>query len=372
VTLLILLKLVGGLAILTFGAEYLVRGAAALARAMNISPLVIGLTVVAFGTSTPELVVSCLSAWNGQPDMAIGNVVGSNIFNILLILGLSAIIVPLSVNQQLVRFDVPLMIGLSILVLLFGLDSNLSRIDGLILVAGLFAYVAAAIVQSRRANLAIKAEYEAEFGGDPQTERQPSRVMLDLVFLIAGLGMLIGGSHLFLDAGVTIARFFGVSELVIGLTLVAVGTSLPEAATSLMAAYRGERDIAVGNAVGSNIFNILAVLGISSVIAPSGIAVNETALQFDLPVMIAVAVACFPIFLTGHEISRWEGFVFVFYFIAYTTYLILRETKSVWSGHLSEFMMLFVIPLTVLTMIVSVVHSLRAKSSPEQGSVSPQ
>lgn len=261
-----ILVLIVGLVILTVGAEILVRSASKLAIAAGISPLVVGLTVVAFGTSAPELVVSVQSAFTGQADIAIGNVVGSNIFNVLFILGVSALIVPLGVSQQLVRFDVPLMVGLSILVwLMAGFDGAIDRTDGLCLVAGLAAYTIFAIVQSRKEQAAIKAEYEAEFGIDEKrfTGRQ---VLLNFVLLVAGLTLLILGARWFVDSAVTIARLLGVSELIIGLTIVAVGTSLPEVATSIMAAIHGERDIAVGNVVGNNMFNIMAVLGVSSTI----------------------------------------------------------------------------------------------------------
>lgn len=350
--------MIAGLVSLVLGAELLVRGAAKLATAIGISPLVVGLTIVAFGTSAPELVISIQSTMSGQPDVALGNVVGSNIFNVLFILGVSALIVPLVVSQQLIRFDVPLMIGLAGLLLLFSLDGRIGRSDGLLLTLGLIAYTTWAIVLSRREQAGIHAEYEAEFGSS-ESALTGRRILWNCVLLAGGLGLLVLGSRWFVDAATQLARLWGLSELVIGLTFVAAGTSLPEVATSIVAAIRGERDIAVGNVVGSNVFNILAVLGISSLVSPEGVAVSQTALRFDIPVMIAVAVACLPVFLTGHLIARWEGGLFLAYYCAYTGYLVLSATVSSLSGVFAVGMLGFVIPLTVLTLVIGVVRYMR-------------
>jgi cation:H+ antiporter len=352
------LTLLGGIVVLTVGAEVLVRSASALAVAARISPLVIGLTVVAFGTSTPELVVSIQSSLRGQTDIALGNVVGSNILNVLLILGLSALIIPLRVAQKLVRADVPLMIGLSILVALMGWDGQIGLWDSLLLTAGLIAYTSWGIVQSRREQEAIKQEYAAEFGGaSPQTSA--GKLLLNVALVGLGLVLLVFGSHWFTDAAITIARELGISELVIGLTIVAAGTSLPEAATSVMAAIRGERDIAVGNAVGSNLFNIMGVLGLSGIVSSQGITVSETALYFDIPVMIAVAIACLPIFFTGHLIARWEGGLFLSYYFAYMAYIILAETNPAVTRTFAAIMFAFVLPLTIITLVATVVRAVR-------------
>ncbi|MFC1464575.1 MAG: calcium/sodium antiporter, partial [Candidatus Brachytrichaceae bacterium NZ_4S206] len=292
-----LILFVAGLALLVIGAESLVRGASRLAAAIGISPLVIGLTVVAFGTSAPEMAVSSVSALNGAADIAVGNVVGSNIFNILLILGLSALVAPLVVSQQLVRLDVPLMIGASALALLFALDGSVGRLEGVVLFAGVIAYTAFLIIQSRReSNKTVQQEYEQEFRAGPGG---PARTALNLVLIVAGLGMLVLGSRWLVDGAIAVARALGVDEVVIGLTIVAGGTSLPEVATSVMASIRGERDIAVGNAVGSNLFNLLSVLGLTAMVAPAGVAVAPSVLAFDMPVMLVVAIACLPIFFTG-------------------------------------------------------------------------
>lgn len=358
------LMLVLGLVVLTAGAELLVRSASKLAIAVGISPLVVGLTVVAFGTSAPEIVVSVQSTLTGQPDMALGNVVGSNIFNVLFILGVSALIVPLRVSQQLIRFDVPLMVALSLVVLLFANDGRVGRLDGLLLTTGLISYTIWAIVKSRKEQAVINAEYESEFGNKEKVTSLGG-TLLNVILLIAGLGLLVLGSRWFVESAVVIAEQFGVSKLIIGLTIVAAGTSLPEVATSIMAAIRGERDIAVGNVVGSNIFNIMGVLGISSLVSAEGVAVSEAAFRLDIPVMIAAAIACLPIFFTGHLIARWEGGLFLAYYGAYTGYLVGTATASGWTRTVGVVMLGLVLPLTVITLAIGVVrYNTRSKIAP--------
>jgi cation:H+ antiporter len=349
--------LVGGGLLLVAGAEGLVRGASRLAVTAGISPLVVGLTVVAFGTSAPELAVSIASALQDKPDIALGNVVGSNIFNVLLILGLAAVVSPLLVAQRLIRLDVPLMIAVSVLLFVFALGGTINRIEGLVLFLGIIAYTAWAIVQSRRETKAIAAEYEAEFAAKTSG---PGGLILDVLLVVGGLALLVVGSNLFTRGATDAAEAMGVSQLVIGLTIVAAGTSMPELATSVLASIRGERDIAVGNVVGSNIFNILAVLGLSAVLADSGVSVASAALRFDIPVMTAVAVATLPVVFTGREISRWEGGLFVAYYVAYTAYLLLDASgHSQIQTYYSLVMLVFVIPLTVVTLAVLVVRSHR-------------
>ena len=306
-----------GLVLLVGGAEILVRGASGLAAAVGISPLVIGLTVVALGTSSPELAVSVQAGVSGQADIALGNVVGSNIANVLLILGISALVAPLVVSRRLVRFDVPVMIGSSVLLLGMALDGSLGWLDGLLLFAGIVTYTAYMIRVSRR-------EGAARSEAPPATGRHgwPAQAGTAL----AGLVLLVLGSRWLVDGAVEIATLLGVSQLVIGLTVVAVGTSLPEIATSVLAAIRGERDIAVGNVVGSNLYNILAILGLSGLAAPGGIPVAASALRFDLPVMVAVSLICLPVFFTGYRISRWEGGMLLAYYFAYTAFLVLSAT----------------------------------------------
>ena len=340
---------VAGLIFLIVGAEALVKGASRLAVVFGISPLVIGLTVVAFGTSSPEFAVSMKAALSGQASIAVGNVVGSNIFNVLFILGLSAIIVPLVVAQQLVRLDVPLMIGLSFIVLVFALDGIFSRIDGLMLVTTLAVYISFLIYQSRKKDVHVQDEYAKELKSE---SRANSSWPKNIVFVIGGLALLVLGSRWLVDGAVSFAQYMGVSELVIGLTIVAAGTSLPEVVTSVIAAIRGERDIAVGNVVGSNIFNIMGVLGMASIVAPTGIEVSAAITRFDIPVMIVVAFACLPIFFTGGVISRQEGALFLGYYVAYTLYLILAAAHHDALPTFSSVMLYFVIPLTVVTILI--------------------
>ncbi|WP_404366940.1 calcium/sodium antiporter [Marinobacter sp.] len=354
-----ILLFVVGIVFLIVGAEALVRGASRMAAAFGIAPLVIGLTVVAFGTSSPELAVSIESALSGQANIALGNVVGSNIFNVLFILGVSALIVPLIVSQQLIRIDVPLMIGLSVIVLLFSLDGAIGWIDGLLLVTGLVVYVSFLIIQSRRERneAAGKAELEGIPGLGDGPESGGWGKNLGLV--VVGLVLLVLGSRWLVDSAVAFAQHLGVSELVVGLTIVAAGTSLPEVVTSIIAALRGERDIAVGNVVGSNIFNIMGVLGIASIIAPEGIAVAPSVLAFDMPVMIAVAFACLPIFFTGGIIDRKEGGLLLGYYVAYTLYLILAASHHDALPEFSAAMLYFVVPLTAITLAIVVMRQMR-------------
>jgi len=344
-----------GLVALIFGAQLLVRGASKLALSLGISPLVVGLTVVAFGTSSPELAVSIRSAYAGQVDIALGNVVGSNIFNVLFILGLSALVTPLLVDRQLVRQEVPAMIGISLLLFTLSHDGEISRWNGALLFGLLAAYTVFVILQSRR------ARKEAGDEALPEVDGWDRRWWAQVALVAAGLSLLVQGSNWLVDAAVTFARHLGISELVIGLTIVAAGTSLPEVATSVLAALRGQRDIAVGNVVGSNIFNILGVLGVSALVAPGGLPVSPAMLSFDLPVMTAVAVACLPIFFTGHLIARWEGAVFFGYYLAYSTYLVMATQQHDALAEYGLVMKTFVLPLTVLTLTIYALRHWRAR-----------
>ncbi len=304
--------------------------------------------------------MSIQTALANQPDLMIGNVVGSNTFNVLFILGVSALITPLVVAQQLIRWDVPLMIGLSVLVLVFVQDFMLSRTENIILVLGLIAYVIFTVYLSRRESQAVKAEYEEAFGASSATARTWP---VDLLLIVGGLGALALGSRWLVDSAVAFAEALGVSELVIGLTIVAAGTSMPEVATSVIASIRGERDIAVGNVVGSNIFNILGVLGIGGLFASGGVAVSETAVAVDIPVMLAVAAICLPLFFTGSRISRWEGILLLGYYVAYTVYLIMSATGNVRLSVFADAMLYVVIPATLLVVGVTVVRSLRQRAT---------
>lgn len=352
-----------GIVLLVAGAEVLVRGASRLAALLGVSPLVIGLTVVAFGTSTPELAVTVQSSLSGQAgaDIALGNVVGSNIFNVLLILGLSALVAPLVVAQRLVQVEVPLMIVVSVAVLVLAANGSLGRWEGLLLFGGVVVYTAVAIRSGRREARSGREEGESS-PASPSSRRWA--VAGSLVLASTGLAMLVLGSRWLVTGALAMARALGVGELVVGLTIVAAGTSLPELATSVVASVRGERDIAVGNVVGSNLFNLLAVLGVAALVAPGGVAVAPAAVRFDIPVMIAVAVACLPIFFTGHAIARWEGALFLALYGAYTAFLILAASHHRALGPFSAAMMLFVAPLVLVTLGVSCARELRARRRP--------
>jgi cation:H+ antiporter len=348
-----------GFVFLVGGAELLVRGSVRLASAVGISPLVVGLTVVALGTSAPELAVGIQSARAKQPDLTLGNVVGSNISNVLLILGIAAIITPLVVHQKLIRLDVPIMIGSAILMLILASDGTISRIDGFALVTLLIMYMTWSVRASRKETKAIKDEYAEAYG---ESETQPMHPGLALGFVIMGLVVLVVGAGWLVDGAVVLAKALGVDELLIGLTVVAVGTSLPEVATSVVASLRGERDIAVGNVVGSNIFNVFGVLGASAALSPQGISVAPAALRFDIPVMIAACVACLPIFFRGNQIARWEGALLLLHYVAYVVYLVLTATRHAALKPFTLAMLVLILPLTAITMGVIVVRELRARS----------
>lgn len=354
----VVLFFVAGLVILVGGAEFLVRGASKLAAFIGISPLVIGLTVVAFGTSAPELAVSIQSAQSGQADIAMGNVIGSNIFNILFILGVSALITPLVVARQLIRVDVPIMVAVSVLMLLFSLNGGVGPLEGAVLFGCLIAYTVFQVVMSRKES--SSGEFAKEYGDGSGTAWKDWA--LNLFFIAAGLALLILGARWLVESAVVMAKALGVDDLVIGLTIIAAGTSLPEVATSVMASIKGEREIAVGNVIGSNIFNILAVLGLSSIVSSSGLQVSPSALTFDMPVAIVVAVACLPIFFTGRMIARWEGGLFLIYYILYTVYIFLVSTHHQALDSFRFAMGVFIIPLTVITLLTVVVRALQRKS----------
>lgn len=341
-----------GLAVLVAGAELLVRGASRLGLAIGISPLVIGLTIVAFGTSSPEMAVSIRAALTDHPDIVIGTNVGSTIFNILFILGICALVSPLVVAQRLVWYEVPIMIGAHLLLFAMCLNGKLDKLDALILLGCILGYTIMAIVKGRKETKMISDEYKAAFDVSNEIKtliigKQCGLIVLGLIFCVFGAGWL-------LDSAVVLARALGISELVIGMTIVAAGTSLPEVATSLVATIRGQRDIAIGNVVGSNIFNILGILGVAGFIAPTGIMVAPSVLRFDLPVAIAACVACLPIFFTGHKISRWEGALFLGYYAAYTSYLIMAAQNHDSLPLFSMIMLWFVIPLTLLTAAIAI------------------
>ena len=354
-TLLILAQVIGGFVLLVAGAELLVRGASRIASAMGVTPLVIGLTIVAYGTSAPEMAVSVGAALRGAADVSLGNVVGSNIFNTLLILGASALVAPLSVHQKLIRIDIPLLIGVSCVSALMAWNGNVGRFEGTVLGLGAIAYTVFAILESRRETRSIAEEYEQEFGARPEAQGTLRNVLL----ILAGLACLVGGSDLLVRGSIQIAKSLGVSQLVIGLTIVAGGTSLPELATSVVAALKGERDIAVGNIIGSNLFNLLAVLGFSSAFSSSGVGVARAAIEFDIPVMIIASILCLPIVFNDGVISRIEGAFLLTSYALYVVYLILRAMEHPALGRFSVVAMVAMIPIGLWVLVAPLLRQRR-------------
>lgn len=339
--------LIVGLIALTLGGDWLVRAASRISQAFGVPPLVIGLTVVAFGTSAPEFGVSLNSAWRGDTELALGNVLGSNIFNVLFILGISALITPLTVAHQLIRIDVPLMIFATALTLFLGWDGSLNTSDGVILFSCLVVYLIWLAVDQIRSGGSSNLEFEGELPSS-NGPLGVQGVLMQVGLGLLGLVALTVGSQFFVDGAVAIARLLEIDELVIGLTIVAVGTSLPEIATSVMASIRGERDMAVGNVVGSNLFNILGVLGLTSIVSSDGVPVSDAAKTMDIPVALLVAIACLPIFFSWRKVFRWEGALFLGYYVAYITHLLLHAHDHHATDDIRFIILWFALPFTVL------------------------
>ena len=357
-----------GLVLLLVAGDQLVRAAAALGARLGLTPSTIGLTIVAAGTSAPELAVVFQSAANGDGELAVGSVIGSNIANVLLVLGLVAALGAVQLRSRIVRVDVPIMVIASVALLVLALDGRIGRLDGGLLVAALVAFV----VWTLRAEVGASApppvaDHRTDPSTDPGTDPSDGRAADDgepsaepaasprarllgrLVQLAVGIVVLAGGARLVVSGASDIATSLGVPELVIGLTVVALGTSAPEIVTSVAAAARGQRDLAVGNAIGSNIFNILLVLGAVGALGPGPLEISDDALALDLPILVAAAVACLPLVAWDHTLDRWEGVLFLGYYAAYLTFLTLDAT-----GHRAEeafglIMGGFVMPLTLIT-----------------------
>ncbi len=344
----IILFLIGLIALIG-GAKLLVLGASQLALTFGISSLTIGLTVVAFGTSAPEIGISIFGALRGEGELVIGNIIGSNIFNILLVLGICASITPLVVRRQLIWWDVPLMILASLLFWWLASNGMVGHPGGFILLGGIFLYLIFTF-------LMLKKQPPLEEKALPTHP-----IWLQLVWIGVGLILLAIGAELLVTGATKMARYLGISELFIGLTVVAIGTSAPEIATTLIALRKGERDMVIGNVVGSNIFNLLGVLGIAALISPDPIVIPVKATTFDIPIMVGVAIATLPIFLTGHRLSRWEGFLFLFYYVLYIVFLFLEAGYSHYLPYFTTALLFFILPLTVLTLIVGVVRHFKQK-----------
>lgn len=367
----LVLQFVGGLVFLIVGAEVLVRGASRLAVAVGITPLVVGMTVVAYGTSAPEVAVTvqAMYAQPARPDLAIGNVVGSNISNVLLVLGLASIASPLLVSRTLVRATVPFMIAVTGLVWWMASDGEIDKVEGLGLLAGAVFFSVFSVMRSRRATTAALAQSRKQ-GHHSDEPKKNSRGLINLMAIIVGLVLLVYGARWLVEGASEVARLLKVTELVVALTVVAVGTSLPEIATSVVAGIRGHRDIAVGNVVGSNIFNLLLVLGFCATVSPEKIRIPADALRYDIPIMFGVSLACLPIFYTNWIINRWEGLVFLCCYAAYTVFLYLKATENSALDAYMNSMIYFVIPAIALILIVLAVrHCFRG--SPDHVSSRP-
>ncbi|MBD8483415.1 calcium/sodium antiporter [Pseudomonas coleopterorum] len=341
-----MLQLFAGLLLLIAGAEWLVRGAVRLAAALKVRPLVVGLGVVALGSSAPQLAVSLQATFVGTPDIAVGSLVGSNIFSLLVTLGLSALIIPLRVSRQLLRLDIPLLIGASALVFGLALNEQLGRLEGGILLLGLVGYLGVLWRQSRHP-------------GRVATPQGTAPWLKCLGMMLGGLLLLVAGSHWLLEAALELATDFGLSDRVIGLTIVAVGTSLPELATSLVAALRGHREIAVGNVIGSNLFNLLGVLGLTAVLAPAPLSVSPNALDFDLPVMLGVTLLCLPLFYSGYRVTRVEGLVLLGLYAAYGLHVVTFTTGMPLAARLEELMLFYVLPVLAAVVLWGTVRAWR-------------
>lgn len=337
------LYFIAGLICLIGGAQLLVSSSSKLSVRFGVPAIFIGVTVVAFATSAPEVAVSLDAVFTGKSSLALGNVLGSNIANILLILGLSALIAPVAIKERIIWLDIPFMIVASVLVYLLSLDQSLQPIDGGILLFFFVGFMTFQIIQARKDGVS----------NHPEEENLNSKPFLRQVILLGGgFGLLILGAHWLVESSIEIARYWGLSELVIGLTIVAIGTSLPEVATSVLAAWKNESDLSVGNVIGSNIFNIFLVLGVCSLFSSGGLNVTNAALALDFPFMVAVSIACLPIFFTGHKIARWEGALFLGYYIAYLIYLFMDSTQHELLPLFNNVMLLFVIPITIVTLLI--------------------
>jgi cation:H+ antiporter len=315
------LLVVGGLVALVVGADLLVRAGSYLASWLGVRPMMIGLTVVSLGTSVPELAVGIDASVSGSPGLAVGNIVGANLVNILLILGLSAAMVPIALDRATLRFELPAMTLAALLFYVLAVDGTLRRPDAVILLLGAAVFTAGLVRLSRRETADLPQGPTVDVGSVTDGPRPWRQVLLLLVAIV----IVIVGAELLVNGAVSSARSLGVSDAVIGLTIVAIGTTAPELVTTVMSTLRGDRDIAIGNLIGSSVYNICAILGLIVLVAPHGVPVPEEVLAADLVLLIGTTAAAIPVFLTGKRISRIEGGLFVASYIAYMTWLLLTR-----------------------------------------------
>lgn len=314
-----------GLVALVAGAELVVRGGGRVAAGLGVAPIIIGVTIVSIGTSAPELAVGIEAAAQGNGSLAIGNIAGTNVVNLLLVLGLSAAIRPLEMHTQTLRLDLPVMVVAAATVTFLAWDGTLSRLDGVLLAASAAAYTIVIVRVARRERPFVKQEYEREYTPPPPKE-PVTGLLWNGALLLAGIAVVVIGADLLVDGASGLARASGVSEAFIGLTIVAIGTSAPELVTTIVSTVRGERDIAIGNLLGSSVFNLFLILGVTAMVPRGGIGVEHDLMRIDLPVMLAVAVLCVPVFFSGRRVSRWEGIGFVALYAGYLTYLVAART----------------------------------------------
>jgi cation:H+ antiporter len=348
-----ILLFVLGLVGLITGAELCLKAVDHFGLKWGVSPLIMGLTVVAFATGAPELAISIKAAFSGSADLVLGNIIGSNIANILLILGITAIISPINITRRVIRIDVPIVITISVVVYLMSIDGGLSTVDGVILLMGFLAYSYFTYVQIKN-----NSNEEEKEGETFQYHLSPDELEKGTFFyikngglLLIGLALIVLGSNWIVDSAVIIARILGLSELVIGLTIISIGTSLPEVATSLSAARKGNADIAVANVMGSNLYNVLLTLALTLIIAPNVLEVSKDAITLDLPFMVLVSMACIPIFIAGFNLTRVDGALFLSYYVTYLTYLVLNAINSPIVSTMQGVILYAAIPLTILYMM---------------------
>jgi cation:H+ antiporter len=314
-----------GLVALIAGAELIVRGGTRVAARLRIPPIIIGLTIVSVGTSVPELAVGIEAANRGNGSLAVGNIAGTNVVNLLLILGTSALLRPLALTMQTLRIDLPVMGVVAIGFLAMCWNGQLSRLEGGVMVAAGIVYTLLIIYLARRESSDAKEEFAAEFGAKPSVH-PAAMLMLSVAMLGVGIAIVVVGSDWLVDGAATLARGWGVSEALIGLTIVAIGTSSPELATTIIGTLRNDRDVAVGNLLGSSIYNILAIMGITCLVPATGVAIERDLVHIDIPFMVGATLACIPVFLSGRRVTRIEGGVFVAAYVAYLVYLVTVRT----------------------------------------------
>lgn len=315
-----LLALLAGIVVLVAGAELVVRSGSRLAGRLGVPPMVIGLTVVAVGTSAPELAIGIDSALQGVGSLAVGNIAGTNTVNLLLVLGMSAALLPLALDRRSLRIDLPVMVIAALAMLVMSLDGHLSRAEGVLLILGGLVHTVVTVRTARRRGGRLDEEYAHEFG--PPTDRHGRSLAIDVALLAVGIGVIVIGADVLVDAASDLARNLGVSDALIGLTVVAIGTSAPEFVTMVVATLRDERDIAIGNILGSSTYNILVILGVAMVVPSAGIDVEPRLVSIDIPVMTAVALVCIPVFISGRKVTRVEGGIFVAAYLLYLGLLI--------------------------------------------------